>query len=109
MIWLTTSTASRTRPLRRYQRGLSGSAKYTMTGTTVTAKPPRQSQKPKCIGVAGQQTADKRHNGEGGGQRHLIDGAVGAPMLPRNNFGSDGEPRQNHPAGPDAGQRAQDD
>jgi len=34
------STAICGRPARKCQRGLSGSAKYTMTGTTVIANPP---------------------------------------------------------------------
>jgi hypothetical protein len=45
------STAACGWPLRKYQRGLSGSTKYTMTGITVTASPPGNARKRKALAL----------------------------------------------------------
>ena len=72
-------------------------------------KPARQGQEPERIGIAGEQAADERQDGERGGQRHLVDGAVGAAVLRRHQFGGDREHRRPHAASAEAGQRPQDD
>ena len=72
-------------------------------------QPARQCQKAKGVFVAGEQTADERHHGERGGQRHLIDRAIGAPVLRRHQFGGDRERGRDGAARADAGQQTHDD
>jgi hypothetical protein len=57
------------------------------------SQPARQCQQAKGVGVVGEQVGKERHHGEGDRQRHLVDRAVGAPMLRWHQFGSDRERR----------------
>jgi hypothetical protein len=51
MIWLTMSAAACGWPLRKRQRALSGSTKWTITGTTVITSPPGNARKRKAFGL----------------------------------------------------------
>ena len=72
-------------------------------------QPARECQESKGIRVVGEQIGDKRNQGEGAGQRHLIDGAVGAPMLRRHQFGGDRKRRRDGTARAKARQQTHDD
>ena len=72
-------------------------------------QPARQCQKPKGVFVAGEQAADERHHGEGRGQRHLIDRAIGAPVLSRHQLGGDRKRRGHGATRADTGQETHDD
>ena len=108
MIWLTKSTAIRAAAPQMPARALRQQEKDDRRHDQ-ERQPARQGQEPERIGITGQQAADEPQDGERGGQRHLVDGTVGAAVLRRHQFGADRVYRRPHTAGAETGQRPQDD
>ena len=72
-------------------------------------EPAGQCHQPEGVRVVGQQKADQGQQCERAGNRHLIDGAEGAPMPRRHQLGGDRERRKDRKAAREACQQTHDD
>ena len=109
MIWLTVSAAACASAPAQIPARAFGKREINQHRHDGYHQPARQRQKAKGVRAAGKQEGYKRHQSKGGGQRHFIDRAIGAPVLRRHQFGGDRERRRNDAAGAEAGQQTQDD